>query len=67
MYEEFRNYAEHTAKDPATFKHLIARVARYAGYYDQLLRPAHESDQETGSLLSSLSLFDQSASYPFLL
>lgn len=67
VYEEFRNYAEHTAKDPATFKQLIARVARYAGYYDQLLRPAHESDQETGSLLSSLSLFDQSASYPFLL
>lgn len=67
VYEEFRNYAERNAKETATFKQLIGRVARYAGHYDRLLRPAHEPDQETASALSTLSLFDQSASYPFLL
>jgi len=67
VYEEFRNYAERNAKETATFKQFIGRVARYAGHYDRLLRPAHEPDQETASALSSLSLFDQSASYPLLL
>lgn len=67
VYQEFRNHAERQARDTQGFKALINRMARYAVYYDRLLRPRHEPQDETSSLLSSLELFDQSASYPFLL
>jgi uncharacterized protein with ParB-like and HNH nuclease domain len=67
VYQEFRNYAERNAEGTKQFKDLISRLAQYAEYYDRLLRPEHEPQKETASLLSSLELFDQSASYPFLL
>ena len=67
VYQEFRNHAERQARDTQGFKALINRMARYAVYYDRLLRPRHEPQDKTALLLSSLELFDQSASYPFLL
>lgn len=67
VYQEFRNHAQRQGHDTQAFKALIDRLARYAGYYDRLLRPQHEPDAECSSLLASLGLFDQSASYPFLL
>ena len=67
IYQELRNLAEVQASDVNGFKALINRLARYATYYDRLLRPSHEKQTETSSRLSSLALFDQSASYPLLL
>lgn len=67
VYQEFRNYAERNAEGTKQFKDLISRLAQYAEYYDRLLRPEHEPQKATASLLASLELFDQSASYPFLL
>ena len=67
VYQEFRNHAERETHDTASFKLLIEHLSRYAAYYDRLLRPQHEPDAEISKCLESLELFDQSASYPFLL
>ncbi|MBE2202473.1 MAG: DUF262 domain-containing protein [Anaerolinea sp.] len=65
VYSRFRDRGE--TLDTDAFVEEIAILKRFAGYYNRLLRPEHESDKEIRQQLHRLNVLEVSTAYPFLL
>ncbi|MDA0243005.1 MAG: DUF262 domain-containing protein [Chloroflexi bacterium] len=65
IYAAFRNRGEERTEDE--FIQDLITLKRFAGYYDLLLRPESESNEEIKRQLARLNIFDISTAYPFLL
>ena len=67
IYARFRDRCEkHFTKDK-DFIEEITRLSKFAEYYNCLIRPQEEKDQEIREHLQRLSKLDISTAYPFLL
>jgi uncharacterized protein with ParB-like and HNH nuclease domain len=67
VYARFRDRVEAEFTIPAAFEQEIATLRRFANYYDRLLRPDNEPDQNTREALKRLNILEISTAYPFLL
>jgi len=67
IYERFRDRIERDFSVSAAFIAEIANLRRFAGYYDKLLRPEHESHPVIRTALMRLRTFEMSTAFPFLL
>ncbi len=65
VYSRFRDRGE--AMSVAEFEEELARIQRFARYYDRLLRPQREPDQQVRQQLQRLSILESATGYPFLL
>ncbi|MBX3057804.1 MAG: HNH endonuclease, partial [Anaerolineae bacterium] len=65
VYSRFRDRGE--TLDTDAFAEEISILKRFAGYYNRLLRPDHEPDEEIRQKLYRLNLLEISTAYPFLL
>lgn len=65
IYARFRDYCKKL--DDPKFVQEIANLLKFAEYYNKLLRPETESNQDIKTALSRLNNFDLSTAYPFLL
>lgn len=67
IYARFRDRCEKNFIEPKEFKAEMAKLSKYARYYDCLIRPSHESNSVISAGLTRLSQLDISTAYPFLL
>ncbi len=67
VYTRFRIRIETDFPDSAAFADEIATLARFAGYYDHLLRPHSERDASVRESLLRLNRMETTTAYPFLL
>lgn len=67
VYARFRDRIELNFNTPDQLEHEIKTLQRFAEYYDRLLRPAHEKDDEIQRKLERLNVLELSTGYPFLL
>lgn len=65
IYARFRDRCERLSDD--AFVEEIARLCRFAEYYNKLLRPEHEPDLEIRGGLLRLNILEVQPSYPLLL
>jgi uncharacterized protein with ParB-like and HNH nuclease domain len=65
VYSRFRDRGE--AMSGAEFEEELARIQRFARYYDRLLRPQREPDPQVRQQLQRLSVLESATGYPFLL
>ena len=64
VYARFRDRMESYFVDDASFEEEIRRLHQFACYYDRLLRPDLESDNELRTQIKRLNRFEMSSSYP---
>lgn len=67
IYQRFRNYMQRHHSDMQAFIDEISVLSRFAGYYDKLLRPEHESHPTIRKMLTHLNTLEISTAYPLLL
>jgi uncharacterized protein with ParB-like and HNH nuclease domain len=65
IYARFRDYCKKL--DDKEFVLAIANLLKFAEYYNKLLRPENEVNQDIKTALIRLNTFDLSTAYPFLL
>jgi uncharacterized protein with ParB-like and HNH nuclease domain len=65
IYARFRDYCKEL--DDRKFVQEIANLLKFAEYYNKLLRPETEVNQDIKTALIRLNTFDISTAYPFLL
>ena len=65
IYARFRDYCKEL--DDQKFVQEIANLLKFAEYYNQLLRPETEVNQDIKTALIRLNTLDLSTAYPFLL
>ncbi|MEG3837796.1 MULTISPECIES: DUF262 domain-containing HNH endonuclease family protein [unclassified Microcoleus] len=65
IYARFRDYCKKL--DDQAFVLEIANLLKFAEYYDKLLRPDNEDNENIKIVLLRLNTFDLSTAYPFLL
>lgn len=65
IYARFRDYCKEL--DDRKFVLEIANLLKFAEYYDKLLRPDNEDNENIKIVLLRLNTFDLSTAYPFLL
>ncbi len=65
IYERFRDYCKKL--DDQEFVLEIANLLKFAEYYNKLLRPENEVNQDIKTALIRLNTLDISTAYPFLL
>lgn len=65
IYERFRDYCKEL-KD-LKFVQELANLLKFADFYNKLLRPEYEVNQDIKIALVRLNTFDLSTAYPFLL
>ena len=65
IYARFRDYCKRL--DEKEFVLAIAKLLKFAEYYNKLLRPENEVNQDIKTALIRLNTFDLSTAYPFLL
>ncbi|MEG4998329.1 DUF262 domain-containing protein [Microcoleus sp. B4-D4] len=65
IYARFRDYCKKL--DDQEFVLEIANLLKFAEYYNKLLRPETEVNQDIQTALIRLNTFDLSTAYPFLL
>ena len=65
IYARFRDYCKKL--DDKEFVLAIANLLKFAEYYNKLLRPDNEVNQDIKTALIRLNTFDLSTAYPFLL
>jgi uncharacterized protein with ParB-like and HNH nuclease domain len=67
VYARFRDRAEKEFEEVGAFETELAAIAKFAKYYDQLLRPEGIADDRIRSALIRLNKLEILTSYPFLL
>jgi uncharacterized protein with ParB-like and HNH nuclease domain len=67
VYERFRDRIENETNSTEEFEKEISILRDFAEYYDRLLRPAHEADNQIRTKLRRLNVLEISTAYPFLL
>ena len=67
VYARLRDRAEREFGTDALFAGEVATLARFASYYERLLRPQVETDPRVREALSRLSVLEVSTAFPFLL
>jgi uncharacterized protein with ParB-like and HNH nuclease domain len=67
VYARFRDRIEKEFKTPVAFEQEVATLKRFSEYYDKLLRPEHETDNNIQAILIRLNTLEISTAYPFLL
>ncbi len=65
VYSRFRDRGE--AMSVAEFEEELARIQRFARYYDRLLRPQREPDPHVRQQLQRLNILESATGFPFLL
>lgn len=65
VYSRFRDRGE--TLDVIEFEEEVKKLKRFAFFYDRLLRPANEPDNEVAIQLQRLNTMESSTAYPFLL
>lgn len=67
VYERFRDRMEKEAQDTEKFIHEISTLKKFSVYYDRLLRPEREPNEEIRNKLRRLNILEVSTAYPFLM
>jgi uncharacterized protein with ParB-like and HNH nuclease domain len=67
VYERFRDRIENEFPLPEQFESEIAMLKKFAEYYDRLLRPEHEPENDIRTKLRRLNVLEISTAYPFLM
>ncbi len=67
VYIRFRDRMEKEFSDHDKFVSEIARLKRFAEYYNHLLRPDSEQDKIVATKLDRLKILEVTTAYPFLL
>lgn len=67
VYERFRDRIENETSSAEEFEKEIAILKNFSGYYDKLIRPEHEPDNEIKMKLRKLNVLEISTAYPFLM
>ena len=67
VYVRFRDRAEKNFQDQTGFIEEMARLKRFAAYYNHLLRPNTETCEAISRQLKRLNILEVSSAYPFLL
>ncbi|MBN8656502.1 MAG: DUF262 domain-containing protein [Anaerolineae bacterium] len=67
VYERFRDRIENEYPTPELFENEIATLRKFAEYYDRLLRPEHEPENDIRTKLRRLNVLEISTAYPFLM
>lgn len=67
VYIRFRDRMEKEFPDHDQFVEEVARLKRFAEYYNKLLRPEMEQDKDVEILLSRLNTLEITTAYPFLM
>ncbi len=67
VYTRFRDRMEKEYASHDQFVAEIARLKRFAEYYNRLLRPATEPDEEVADRLVRLNILEITTAYPFLM
>ena len=67
VYERFRDRIENETSSTEDFEKEIAILRNFAEYYDRLLRPEHEPDNNIRTKLRRLNILEISTAYPFLM
>jgi uncharacterized protein with ParB-like and HNH nuclease domain len=67
IYARFRDRIEREFTTFQAFSEEIARLRRFADYYDKLLRPQNEQNKEIREVLIRLNALEVQTAYPFLL
>lgn len=67
VYERFRDRIENEFASPELFETEIATLRKFAEYYDRLLRPEHEPENNIRTKLRRLNVLEISTAYPFLM
>lgn len=65
VYSRFRDRGE--GLKVSEFEGEVARIRRFARYYDRLLRPQGEPDKAVREQLERLNILESATGYPFLL
>lgn len=65
VYSRFRDRGQ--AMSVVGFEDELATLKRFAGYYDRLLRPAHEPDKDVRAQLERLAILESGTAFPFLM
>lgn len=65
VYSRFRDRGQ--TMSAAEFEEELAKIKRFAGYYDRLLRPQRESDGKVRNQLERLLVLESGTAFPFLL
>jgi len=65
VYSRFRDRGE--VMSVAEFEQELTTLKRFAGYYDRLLRPQHEPNEDVRQQLERLNVLESATGYPFLL
>ena len=67
VYARFRDKCENEFKSTESFVEELNKIKRFAVYYDRLLHPENEPDNEVRKNLQTLKVFEVSTGYPLLL
>lgn len=67
VYVRFRDRMEKEFADHDQFVTEIARLKRFAEYYNRLLRPETEPDKDVAAKLFRLNILEVTTAYPFLM
>lgn len=67
VYVRFRDRMEKEFPDHDQFVAEIARLKRFAEYYNKLLRPEAEQDEIVARKLSRINILEVTTAYPFLM
>ncbi len=67
VYERFRDRIEKDFSSPSEFEDEIATLKKFSEFYDRLLRPDHELDNDIKTKLRRLNVLEISTAYPFLM
>ena len=67
VYERFRDRVESEKMSTDDFEQEIATLKGFAEYYDRMLRPEHEPDNNIRTKLRRLNILEISTAYPFLM
>ncbi len=67
VYERFRDRVENETFSTDEFEKEIATLKNFSEYYDRLLRPEREPDNNIRTKLRRLNILEISTAYPFLM